>query len=97
LQPDIVNTREAAVLWPLLWVLGSLLAKDPKKSARPVNAKSATAADRRMFGELIRRRRCLVQRFGFRVKAHPTSSLGRFTAAAAHYPARAFAALAESQ
>ena len=45
---------------PLLWGLVPYWSKDPKKGARPVNAKAETAAERPMFRELIRKRRCLI-------------------------------------
>jgi putative SOS response-associated peptidase YedK len=60
MQPVIVSTAEGAVLRPLLWGLVPYWSKDPKKGVRPVNAHGETAADKPMFREPMRRRRCLV-------------------------------------
>jgi putative SOS response-associated peptidase YedK len=45
---------------PLLWGLVPYWAKDPKKGARPINARCETAAEKPMFRNLIRMRRCLI-------------------------------------
>lgn len=60
LQPVILGTREGAVLRPLSWGLVPYWSKDPKKGPRPINAQCETAAQKPMFRELVRRRRCLV-------------------------------------
>ena len=60
LQPVILSTREGAVLRPLLWGLVPYWAKDPKKGARPINAQCETAAEKPMFRNLMRERRCLI-------------------------------------
>ena len=64
LQPVILNTREGAVLRPLLWGLMPYWAPDPKKGVRPVNARAESAAERPMFRKLITSRRCLIPRIG---------------------------------
>ena len=60
LQPVILNTNEGAVLRPLLWGLVPYWAPDPKRGARPVNARAESAAERPMFRKLITHRRCLI-------------------------------------
>ncbi len=53
LQPVILNTYEGAVMRPLLWGLVPYWAQDPKKGARPVNARAESAAGKPMFRKLI--------------------------------------------
>jgi putative SOS response-associated peptidase YedK len=60
LQPAMLNTSEGAVLRPLLWGLVPYWSKDPKKGARPVNARAESAGEKPMFRQLIERRRCLI-------------------------------------
>ena len=60
LQPVILGTREGAVLRPLLWGLVPYWAKDARKGPRPINAQCETAAEKPMFRNPMRRRRCLV-------------------------------------
>ena len=43
-----------------LWGLVPYWSKDPKKGARPVNARAETAHEKPMFRKLIRERRCLI-------------------------------------
>jgi len=43
-----------------LWGLVPYWSKDPKKGVRPINARSDTVAEKRMFRKLIRERRCLI-------------------------------------
>ena len=43
-----------------LWGLVPYWSKDPKKGARPVNARAETAHEKPMFKKLIRERRCLI-------------------------------------
>ena len=47
-------------LYSYLWGLVPYWSKDPKKGARPVNARAETAHEKPMFRKLIRERRCLI-------------------------------------
>ena len=47
-------------LYSYLWGLVPYWSKNPKKGARPINARAETAHERPMFQKLIRERRCLV-------------------------------------
>ena len=48
------------ILHSYLWGLVPYWSKDPKKGARPVNARAETAHEKPMFRKLIRERRCLI-------------------------------------
>jgi putative SOS response-associated peptidase YedK len=47
-------------LYCYLWGLVPYWSKDPKKGARPINARAETAHEKPMFKKLIRERRCLI-------------------------------------
>ncbi|RPI08188.1 MAG: SOS response-associated peptidase, partial [Actinobacteria bacterium] len=47
-------------LYSYLWGLVPYWSKDPKKGARPVNARAETAHEKPMFRKLIHERRCLI-------------------------------------
>jgi len=49
----------------LLWGLISAWVQDPAKSTKPINAKSETVAEKPMFREAFKRRRCLIPADGF--------------------------------
>src|SRR5438445_3603892 len=61
LVPDDGERKLAMLRWGLLprW------AKDPTKGAQPINAKAETAAEKPMFRDAFKRRRCLVPADGF--------------------------------
>ena len=60
------NARDGGrELTPLLWGLVPYWTKDPKKGAKPINARSETAGSRPMFRELMARHRCVVPVDGF--------------------------------
>src|SRR5262249_27947239 len=52
-------------LVPLLWGLIPFGIADPKKSVRPINARSETVATRPMFRKLIEMHRCVIPVDGF--------------------------------
>ena len=70
--PDLYNITPGVEAWigrakagkpalvSYLWGLVPYWAKDPKKGARPVNARAETAHEKPMFKKLIRERRCLI-------------------------------------
>jgi putative SOS response-associated peptidase YedK len=59
-------TREGArELVPLLWGLVPYWVADPKKTARPINARSEDVATKPMFRNLIGTRRCVIPVDGF--------------------------------
>ena len=70
--PDLYNITPGASTWiarskdgkpalvSYLWGLVPYWSKDPKKGARPVNARAETTHEKPMFRKLIRERRCLV-------------------------------------
>src|SRR6267143_2026122 len=61
LLPDDTDRKLAMLRWGLLpaWV------KDPAKVQQPINAKAETAAEKPMFRDAFKRRRCLVPADGF--------------------------------
>src|SRR5438132_10951051 len=61
LLPDDTDRKLAMLRWGLLpaWV------KDPTKVQQPINAKAETAAEKPMFRDAFKRRRCLVPADGF--------------------------------
>ena len=60
------TTREGArELVPLLWGLVPYWVQDPKKGARPINARSEDVATKPMFRNLIGTRRCVIPVDGF--------------------------------
>src|SRR5437867_4454934 len=61
LLPDDTDRTLAMLRWGLLpaWV------KDPAKVQQPINAKAETVAEKPMFREAFKRRRCLVPADGF--------------------------------
>src|SRR5437016_10172070 len=61
LLPDDADRKLAMLRWGLLpaWV------KDPAKVQQPINAKAETAAEKPMFRDAFKRRRCLVPADGF--------------------------------
>ena len=61
LLPDDTGRKLAMLRWGLLpaWV------KDPAKVQQPINAKAETAAEKPMFRDAFKRRRCLVPADGF--------------------------------
>jgi putative SOS response-associated peptidase YedK len=61
LLPDDTDRKLAMLRWGLIpaW------AKDPAKGAQPINAKAETAAEKPMFRDAFKRRRCLVPADGF--------------------------------
>ncbi len=61
LLPDDTDCKLAMLRWGLLpaWV------KDPTKVQQPINAKAETAAEKPMFRDAFKRRRCLVPADGF--------------------------------
>src|SRR5438309_32624 len=61
LMPDDTDRKLAMLRWGLLpaWV------KDPAKVQQPINAKAETAAEKPMFRDAFKRRRCLVPADGF--------------------------------
>ena len=61
LLPDDTDRKLARLRWGLLpaWV------KDPTKVQQPINAKAETAAEKPMFRDAFKRRRCLVPADGF--------------------------------
>ena len=61
LLPDDADRKLAMLRWGLLpaWV------KDPTKVQQPINAKAETAAEKPMFRDPFKRRRCLVPADGF--------------------------------
>jgi putative SOS response-associated peptidase YedK len=60
------TTRDGArELVPLLWGLVPYWVQDPKKSARPINARSEDVATKPMFRNLIGTRRCVIPVDGF--------------------------------
>ena len=52
-------------LEPVVWGLLARWAKDPEQGPRPINARRETAAASKLFGPLLRKRRCLVPCDGF--------------------------------
>lgn len=87
LQPVIIDTREGAVLRPLVWGLVPYWSKDPKKGVRPINAQCETAAERPMFRSLMVRRRCLVPADWFyEWKQTPAGKLPHVVRMASHEP-----------
>ena len=56
------GTRE---MIPLLWGLVSYWAEDPRKGARPINARAESASKRPMFRQLMATRRCVIPVDGF--------------------------------
>src|SRR5438128_11553693 len=61
LLPEDTDRTLAMLRWGLLpaWV------KDPAKVQQPINAKAETAAEKPMFRDAFKRRRCLVPADGF--------------------------------
>ena len=61
LLPDDTDRKLAMLRWGLLpaWV------RDPAKVQQPINAKAETAAEKPMFRDAFKRRRCLVPADGF--------------------------------
>src|SRR5437016_8151445 len=61
LLPDDSDRKLAMLRWGLIpaWI------KDPTSGAQPINAKSETVAEKPMFREAFKRRRCLVPADGF--------------------------------
>ncbi|OLD95704.1 MAG: hypothetical protein AUI36_46070 [Cyanobacteria bacterium 13_1_40CM_2_61_4] len=61
LLPDDTDRKLAMLRWGLLpaWV------KEPTKVQQPINAKAETAAEKPMFRDAFKRRRCLVPADGF--------------------------------
>ncbi len=61
LLPDDTDRKLAMLRWGLLpaWV------KDPTKVQQPINAKAETAAEKPMFRDAFKRRRCLAPADGF--------------------------------
>jgi putative SOS response-associated peptidase YedK len=60
------NARDGGrELTPLLWGLVPYWSADPRKAAKPINARSETVGTRPMFRELIATRRCVVPVDGF--------------------------------
>src|SRR2546422_8511567 len=61
LLPDDTDRKLAMLRWDLLpaW------AKDPAKVQQPINAKAETAAEKPIFRDAFKRRRCLVPADGF--------------------------------
>src|SRR5438552_9996421 len=61
LLPDDRDRKLAMLRWGLLpaW------AKDPAKVQQPINAKAETAAEKPMFRDAFKRRRCLAPADGF--------------------------------
>jgi len=59
--PDDRDRRLAMLRWGLIpaWV------KDPAKPQQPINARAGTAAEKPMFRDAFRRRRCLIPADGF--------------------------------
>jgi putative SOS response-associated peptidase YedK len=59
--PDDLDRKLAMLRWGLIprW------AKDPTKGAQPINAMAETAAEKPMFRDAFKRRRCLVPADGF--------------------------------
>jgi AhpD family alkylhydroperoxidase len=57
----VVHAKDGKpALHSYLWGLVPYWSKDPKKGARPVNARAETAHEKPMFRKLIRERRCLI-------------------------------------
>ena len=57
----IVRAKDGKpTLYSYLWGLVPYWSKDPKKGARPVNARAETAHEKPMFRKLVRERRCLI-------------------------------------
>jgi len=60
-MPDDRERKLAMLRWGLIprWV------KDPTRGSQPINAKAETAAEKPMFRDAFRRRRCLIPADGF--------------------------------
>lgn len=63
-MPVIVNHGHNQMVM-MQWGLVPQLAKDPKLSVHPINAKAETLAEKRLFRDLLRDKRCLVPASGF--------------------------------
>src|SRR2546426_11234168 len=61
LLPEDTERKLAMLRWGLLPAWG----KDPTKVQQPINAKAETAAEKPMFRDAFKRRRCLVPADGF--------------------------------
>jgi len=61
LLPGDTDRKLATLRWGLIpaW------AKDPTKGAQPINAKAETIAEKPMFRDAFKRRRCLIPADGF--------------------------------
>lgn len=62
-----VARRDGRNVWlePVVWGLAARWSKTPEEGPRPINARQETAATSKLFGPLMRRKRCLVPCDGF--------------------------------
>lgn len=61
----VIRNDEPDAIDQLEWGLLPAWADDPDEVPRPINARSETAADKPMFRDAVRKRRCLVLSSGF--------------------------------
>ena len=73
LHPIILADGEAVAAQPARWGLVNSWARDAKRAARQINARSETVAESRAFGRPFQRRRCLVPADGWYEWSGPKS------------------------
>lgn len=62
-----IARRDGRNVWlePVVWGLVARWSKDPKQGPQPINARVETVANSKLFGPLLKRKRCLVPCDGF--------------------------------
>ncbi|MDE2892738.1 MAG: SOS response-associated peptidase [Chloroflexota bacterium] len=65
LHPIILADREALLVQPARWGLVNAWARDAKRAARQINARSETVAESRAYARPFKRQRCLVPADGW--------------------------------